>query len=374
MRKGIKSFWKGGSGKPTKSHSDVDLVCPSPSSPVPSDSRSEISFHSAETNNNNAAGESPNRKSSSLLHPRQFFRRAASPSSGRRLSQESTHSLPTSAQQPSPGLNSHSSSTATAPVPLPTATSTDVIANPIDGHGVSAISTTTNKPSSEATLINSNIPNTAPLPNSNDRIEISVQISDCQSPLLWIRTLAIVDKELRKHELPALDRNSFTSTSAADNIQSIIATCTVKADQNDDDPEKTSGRERLKRILRHVDKYTKIVDTAVQHSPEVTSLVWAGIRTILLVWNTPTRFRNIEYMLIFFMADFFKSFDGYRRPGRGNVDDFGEGRDVRVLCQDICGGYITKIEDTSGCSGFSVAKFLCWGYSSFSQNPGVFPS
>ena len=45
--------------------------------------------------------------------------------------------------------------------------------------------------------------------------------------------------------------------------------------------------ERLGNILKSVDKYAKIVDTAIQHHPEITSLVWAGARTILQVCHNP---------------------------------------------------------------------------------------
>jgi hypothetical protein len=32
------------------------------------------------------------------------------------------------------------------------------------------------------------------------------------------------------------------------------------------------------KILQHVDNYCKIVDVAIQHQPQITALVWAGIR------------------------------------------------------------------------------------------------
>ena len=41
--------------------------------------------------------------------------------------------------------------------------------------------------------------------------------------------------------------------------------------------------ERMRRILRSVEDCAKIVDIAIQHHPEISSLVWAGARFILMV-------------------------------------------------------------------------------------------
>jgi len=41
--------------------------------------------------------------------------------------------------------------------------------------------------------------------------------------------------------------------------------------------------ERMRRILKSVEDCAKIVDVAVQHHPEISSLVWAGARFILMV-------------------------------------------------------------------------------------------
>ena len=41
--------------------------------------------------------------------------------------------------------------------------------------------------------------------------------------------------------------------------------------------------ERLGKILRSVEKYSKVVDTAIQTSPQVSALVWAGVWAIMRV-------------------------------------------------------------------------------------------
>ena len=39
-------------------------------------------------------------------------------------------------------------------------------------------------------------------------------------------------------------------------------------------------------ILQHINKYCAIVDIAIQHHPDITSLVWAGARTLIQVGRT----------------------------------------------------------------------------------------
>lgn len=41
--------------------------------------------------------------------------------------------------------------------------------------------------------------------------------------------------------------------------------------------------ERIGKFLRSLDQCAKIVDIGIQHNPEITSLVWAGLRFILMV-------------------------------------------------------------------------------------------
>ena len=41
--------------------------------------------------------------------------------------------------------------------------------------------------------------------------------------------------------------------------------------------------ERMRNILRSVEDCAKIVDVAIQHHLEITSLVWAGARFIIMV-------------------------------------------------------------------------------------------
>jgi hypothetical protein len=42
-------------------------------------------------------------------------------------------------------------------------------------------------------------------------------------------------------------------------------------------------RKKLHKIVKALDTYTKIVDMGIQHSPQITALVWASARLILQV-------------------------------------------------------------------------------------------
>lgn len=41
--------------------------------------------------------------------------------------------------------------------------------------------------------------------------------------------------------------------------------------------------EIIRPVLKTIERYGKVVGTAIQHSPEVAALVWAGIELILSV-------------------------------------------------------------------------------------------
>jgi midasin (ATPase involved in ribosome maturation) len=41
--------------------------------------------------------------------------------------------------------------------------------------------------------------------------------------------------------------------------------------------------QRIKRILKIIEQYMNIVDIAIQHLPDITALVWAGVRLMIQV-------------------------------------------------------------------------------------------
>ena len=96
---------------------------------------------------------------------------------------------------------------------------------------------------------------------------------------VWANALTIAGQKLGNNK-PPLDLSHLNSDSAEENIGSIIGA--LKDVQGDDKKKRWIG-ERFGKILKCVDKYSKIVDTAIQANPEVAALVWAGIWGIIRV-------------------------------------------------------------------------------------------
>lgn len=110
---------------------------------------------------------------------------------------------------------------------------------------------------------------------------------------LWERTLHLAEQKLLKYKLPALqlDHLDIQGKSTEEIIREVIEN--LENAQKDIESKRWSYRdrngndivivERLGNILKSVNKYAMIVDTAIQHSPEITALVWAGMRGIIQV-------------------------------------------------------------------------------------------
>ena len=96
---------------------------------------------------------------------------------------------------------------------------------------------------------------------------------------VWTNALKIAEQKLSNNK-PPLNLSHFNSDSAEENIGLIIIA--LKDVQGDDQKKRWIG-ERFGKILKCVDKYSKIVDTAIQVNPQVAALVWAGIWGIIRV-------------------------------------------------------------------------------------------
>jgi len=136
---------------------------------------------------------------------------------------------------------------------------------------------------------------------------------------IWQKTFEIAQKSLAKYQLPSVELGSLQSQSAAENIQALVAELETayqgKKDRQwrykDRDGNEVVWVERVGKILKSVDKYAKIVDTAIQHHPDITSLVWAGARTMLqvrlclsggvnsLIWIWQVALNHVEAMECF---------------------------------------------------------------------------
>ena len=107
---------------------------------------------------------------------------------------------------------------------------------------------------------------------------------------IWVKALEIAEKKLSDNNLPPLNLTSLTSQSAEENIEAIVrALNTIQGDYKKTRWSYTwRGKqvivvERLGKILKIVEKYSKIVDTAIQSDPGVAALVWAGVWGIMRV-------------------------------------------------------------------------------------------
>lgn len=63
-------------------------------------------------------------------------------------------------------------------------------------------------------------------------------------------------------------------------IECLKAGCTKNLTNN---KKPTMTRARIHNILKKMQKYVVIVDIAIQHNPDITALVWAGLRFCLQV-------------------------------------------------------------------------------------------
>ena len=114
--------------------------------------------------------------------------------------------------------------------------------------------------------------------------------SSPHSSRVWAQTLEIAEDKLREYSLPPLDLTTLTSESVEENIRIVVKKLNTLQEVNKEKQWSYTWRgkevivmERLGKILKIVDNYSKVVDTAIQSNPQVSALVWAGVRAIMQV-------------------------------------------------------------------------------------------
>lgn len=109
-----------------------------------------------------------------------------------------------------------------------------------------------------------------------------------QSSMVWAKALKIAKGKLGDN-FP-LDLTNLTSQSAEGNIEAVIRALNTL--QEDDKKKRWSytwrGKEvivveRLGKILKSIERYSKVVDISIQSNPQVSALVWAGVWAIMQV-------------------------------------------------------------------------------------------
>ncbi|KAF8436100.1 hypothetical protein BGX38DRAFT_1262515, partial [Terfezia claveryi] len=133
----------------------------------------------------------------------------------------------------------------------------------------------------------------SPAPGTQGSSTVSVSAPIVQishSSEVWTKALELAEKKLKDSNLPPLNLTNLTSQSAEENIQAVVKA--LNAVLEDDRKKRWSytwrGKEvvvveRLGKILKNVEQYTKVVDIAIQSNPQVSALVWAGVRGIMQV-------------------------------------------------------------------------------------------
>ena len=129
-----------------------------------------------------------------------------------------------------------------------------------------------------------------PTPTSAPLLGPNVAIgSSSHSSQVWATTLEIAEKKLSDNSLPPLDISTLTSQ-PGENIRVVVQKLTTLQEENIEKQWSYTRRgkevrvmERLGKVLKIVDNYSKVVDIAIQSNPQVTALIWSSVRAIIQV-------------------------------------------------------------------------------------------
>ena len=128
-----------------------------------------------------------------------------------------------------------------------------------------------------------------PRPHSSGSTALESPLTTNTSSV-WDKALEIAGKKLIENNLPLFDLTNLTSQSAEENIGAIVKGLNNLLESDKQKywsytwlGKKVIVMERLREILKIVDKYSKVVDIAVQSYPQVAALVWACVRAIIQV-------------------------------------------------------------------------------------------
>ena len=110
------------------------------------------------------------------------------------------------------------------------------------------------------------------------------------SSVVWAKTLEITKEKLSSNNLQPIDLSNLTPHSAEENIEAVVRALNTLQENYKKRRWSYTWRgkkiivvENLGKILKSVEKYSKIVDMAVQSNPQVSALVWAGVWAIMRV-------------------------------------------------------------------------------------------
>jgi len=130
-------------------------------------------------------------------------------------------------------------------------------------------------------------------PDLHSVSDAHTQNSCTRTCAIWQVSLSIAQKKLAEERLPPLEnlrpcshglatRQEPVSTIVISTIQDLERTIQSKQQRGTESKAKAC-MDRMKDILKTFNNYAIIVDVAIQHSPRITALVWAGVRATLQV-------------------------------------------------------------------------------------------
>ena len=103
------------------------------------------------------------------------------------------------------------------------------------------------------------------------------------SSWVWTQALEIVKKKLSDDDLSSLNLINLSSQSAEENIEAVVEALQTSQEYHHNKRLSYFIMERLGKILKYVQKYSKVVGTAISSNPEVSALVWAGVLAMIQV-------------------------------------------------------------------------------------------
>lgn len=93
----------------------------------------------------------------------------------------------------------------------------------------------------------------------------------------WERGIAKARKRLSEK-----DQKTFDAWLAGGNsVDAVAEEMKAEMSSHNANTDHSVTAFRLQKLLRALDKYGKVVDVCVQHSPEVTALVWGSMRLVI---------------------------------------------------------------------------------------------
>ena len=115
-------------------------------------------------------------------------------------------------------------------------------------------------------------------------------IENSSQSMVWAKVLEITKKKLSDNNLKPLDLTDLTSQSAEENIRAVIDALNTLQEDSKNKRWRYPWRgkevivvESWGKILKSMEKYSKIVDITIQKAPKVGALVWASVWAIMKV-------------------------------------------------------------------------------------------